>query len=167
MTGVMCDSSFTKNEGKGAKKQQCFMVWRQWKGQKDRRQNWRLKRFKCLKASLWEYPGWIEWEGQPVHVRSFLDEARQRSRGGTVAIWVEGCWGWNYQEEENHGCSESWHKVRWCEKWMQTVELDQGWTHVLTGGPRWVLEIDRGGAGAGADRWSVLVTHLIGEENDT
>lgn len=46
------------------------------------------------------------------------------------------------------------------ESWMQTVELDQGWTRVLTGGPRWVLKIDRGGAGAGTDRWSVLVTHL-------
>lgn len=28
-----------------------------------------------------------------MHVKSFLDEARQRSRGGTVATWVEGCSG--------------------------------------------------------------------------
>lgn len=42
--------------------------------------------------------------------------------------------------------------------------LDQWWANFLTYEPQWVVKFGRG-TGAGADEWSVLVTHLIVGKN--
>lgn len=39
--------------------------------------------------------------------------------------------------------------------------LRKGWVTFSLWGPQWVLNFDRG-ASAGADRWSVMVSHFIG-----
>lgn len=40
---------------------------------------------------------------------------------------------------------------------------DQGWANLLPGGPQWLVKF-ASVAGVGADGWSVLVSHLIGEK---
>ena len=55
--------------------------------------------------------------------------------------------------------------MSYCAKHYNEVEqhLAQGWANFLIRGPQWVLTFDKG-AGPGADGWSALVPHLIGEK---